>query len=262
MRLIVDWLNPVLAANMRLDQWVAPFGAFSNVRRTSRSIFSSPISRGAPGRGSSPSPAMPSAMKRLRQRPTVKPVVCNFAATAALLDPLAHARTILARNDADLELRDCRAIRSNSTRCTGFTTSSCFFGRPRRVSIPQLKTKLRYIQYIYDSGTRNLGVALVLRYGGRMNRLRLMVMVEYFANSPTCAFGDFACALGGANADVFAGNGSAFADIASGVEWAKCDKVARTFPNTLGRRSSSLGGAFADVSCAFPDVATWAAFMG
>ena len=95
-----------------------------------------------------------------------------------------------------------------------------------------------------------------------MNRLRLMVMVEYFANSPTCAFGDFACALGGANADVFAGNGSAFADIASGVEWVKCDKVARTFPNTLGRRSSSLGGAFADVSCAFPDVATWAAFMG
>jgi len=46
MRLIVDWLNPVLAASMRLDQWVAPFGVFSRVNRTTRSIFSSPISRG------------------------------------------------------------------------------------------------------------------------------------------------------------------------------------------------------------------------
>src|SRR6201998_3150494 len=120
--LTVDWLNPVLAANIRLDQWVAPFGVVSNVSRTSRSIFSSPISRGAPGRGSSPSPATPSAMKRLRQRPTVKPVVCKFAATPALLAPLAQARTIRARNAADLKLRDCRAIRSNSTRCAGLTT--------------------------------------------------------------------------------------------------------------------------------------------
>jgi hypothetical protein len=89
-----------------------------------------------------------------------------------------------------------------------------------------------------------------------------MVMVEYFANSPTCALGDFACALGGSDADVFAGDGSAFGDIASGVDWVKCDKVARTFPNTLGRRSSALGGSFADVSGTLTDVATWAALMG
>ena len=89
-----------------------------------------------------------------------------------------------------------------------------------------------------------------------------MVMVEYFANSPTCALGDFACALGGADADVFAGDGSAFADIASGVDWVKCDQVARTFSNTLGRRSSALGGSFADVSGTLTDVATWAALMG
>jgi hypothetical protein len=75
MRLMVDWLNPVLAASMRLDQCVAPLGAFSSVSRTTCSTFSSPISCGAPGRASSPSPPTPSAMKRLRQRPTVKPVV-------------------------------------------------------------------------------------------------------------------------------------------------------------------------------------------
>jgi hypothetical protein len=88
-----------------------------------------------------------------------------------------------------------------------------------------------------------------------------MVMVEYFANSPTCTLGNFACALGGADSDVLAGNGSAFADIASGVEWVKCDKIACTLPNTLGRRSGTLGGSFADVPGASTDVATWAALL-
>ncbi len=92
--------------------------------------------------------------------------------------------------------------------------------------------------------------------------LRLMVMVEYFANTPTGALGDFACAFDGADADVLARDGSAFADIASGVEWVKCDKVACTFSNTLGRRSSTLGGSFADGSSASPDIATGTAMMG
>ena len=34
MRLMVDWLNPVLAASMRLDQCVAPLGVYSRVSRT------------------------------------------------------------------------------------------------------------------------------------------------------------------------------------------------------------------------------------
>jgi hypothetical protein len=88
-----------------------------------------------------------------------------------------------------------------------------------------------------------------------------VVMMEYVANSPTCALGDFACALCCANADVFARDGSAFGDIASGVEWVECDEVTRTFPNTLGRCSSTLGGSFADVSGAPADVATGAALM-
>lgn len=110
--------------------------------------------------------------------------------------------------------------------------------------------------------TGNLGVALVLWFGGSRGCLRLMVMPEYFSNSPACALGDFACALGRTHADVLAGDSSAFADIASGVEWVKCDKVARTFPNTLGRRSSALGGSFADVTGAPSDLATGAALMG
>jgi hypothetical protein len=89
-----------------------------------------------------------------------------------------------------------------------------------------------------------------------------MVMVEYFANTPTCALGDFACTLGGCDADVLAGDGCTLGDTASGVEWVKCDKVNCTFPNTLCRRSSALSGSFADVSGAPTDVATGATLPG
>jgi hypothetical protein len=97
-----------------------------------------------------------------------------------------------------------------------------------------------------------LGAALVLWLGGSRGPLRLMGMVEYFANSPTCALGDFACTFGGSNANVLAGDCSAFADIAGRVEWVKCDKVACTLPNTLGRRTGALRGSFADVSRPLP----------
>jgi hypothetical protein len=89
-----------------------------------------------------------------------------------------------------------------------------------------------------------------------------MVMVEQFANSPPSALRDFACALDGADADVLAGHGRTLADIASGVERMKRDKIARTLPNPLGRRPSALGRPFADVSSAPADVSARAALLG
>jgi hypothetical protein len=89
-----------------------------------------------------------------------------------------------------------------------------------------------------------------------------MVMMEYFANTPACAPGDFACALRCADTDVLASVGSAFGDIAGGVGGVKSDQIARAFPNTLSRRSSTLRGSFADVSGASAHVATGAALMG
>lgn len=89
-----------------------------------------------------------------------------------------------------------------------------------------------------------------------------MMMVEQFANSPPRALGDFACALDSADADVLAGHGCTLANIARGVKRVKRDKVARTFPNALGRRSSALGRSFADVSSAPANVATGAGWMG
>jgi hypothetical protein len=88
-----------------------------------------------------------------------------------------------------------------------------------------------------------------------------MVMVEYFANSPTGALGDFARALGGADADVLAGDSCTLADIARGIDGMKCNKVGRTFPDPLGRRTSALGSSFADVSGATADLTPGAALM-
>jgi hypothetical protein len=89
-----------------------------------------------------------------------------------------------------------------------------------------------------------------------------MVMVKYPTNPPAGSLGDFACSLGSANADVFAGNGRALSDIACGVYGVKGDKITRTFPDSLGCGSGSLGGSFADVSCAAANVATGAALLG
>ncbi len=126
MRRMVDWLRPVLAASMRLDQCVTPFGVFSSVSRTTCATLSSPISRGAPGRGSSPRLAIPSAMNRFLQKPTVKPVVCSFLATAALLRSPAQLRMIRARKPTARLLRICEARRDSLLRCSSLTISSCF----------------------------------------------------------------------------------------------------------------------------------------
>ena len=103
---------------------------------------------------------------------------------------------------------------------------------------------------------------LVFSFGGRRARLPLMVVVEDLANTSTCALGDFACALGGPDADILSGDRCTFAHITSRVEWVKSDKVARTLPDTLGGGSSALGGSLADVSGTPANVATGAALPG
>jgi hypothetical protein len=81
--------------------------------------------------------------------------------------------------------------------------------------------------------TKNTGAALVLWFGGCRVHLLLKAMMEYLANTTACALGNFARALGHADADVLPGDGAAFGDIAGGIEWVKRDKVAHTFPNAL-----------------------------
>jgi hypothetical protein len=105
-------------------------------------------------------------------------------------------------------------------------------------------------------------LGITLAFGGIPSHLCPMMMVEEFANSPPRALGDFSCALRGADANVLASHACALADIACGIEWVKRGKIACTFPNTLGRRSSALGRSFADISGTPANVSARAGWMG
>jgi hypothetical protein len=94
MRRIVEADSPVWAASERVDQWVASRGLSSRVAMITRSMSASVTVRGAPGRGSSRSPATPSSTKRRRRLPTVWGVTPTRSATARLLRPSLEISTI------------------------------------------------------------------------------------------------------------------------------------------------------------------------
>jgi hypothetical protein len=87
-------------------------------------------------------------------------------------------------------------------------------------------------------------------------------MVEYPADTPACSFGNFAGSLGSANAYVLTGDSCTFSNIAGGVERVQRNQIARTFPDTLGRRTSALGSPFANVSSTAAYVTAGAALLG
>jgi len=90
----------------------------------------------------------------------------------------------------------------------------------------------------------------------------VMAVVEDFADAATCALGDFACAFGGADADVLAGDGCAFADVACGVDGVEGDEIAGAFADSLGCGSGSFGGALPDVASPAANVTAGAAGLG
>ena len=90
MRLTVAALIPHALAIERVLQCVASAGIVSKVCTTTRSTSSSPIVRGAPGRGSSSKPSQPARRNRRRHLPTVPRVVPSSPATSR--SPLAGGR--------------------------------------------------------------------------------------------------------------------------------------------------------------------------
>jgi len=90
----------------------------------------------------------------------------------------------------------------------------------------------------------------------------VVTVVEDFADAATCALGDFACALGGADADVLARDACTLADVAGGVDGVEGDEIAGAFADALGCLSGSLGGALADVARSAADVTAGAARLG
>ncbi len=106
----------------RVDQCVASRGRVSRVRVSIRSTATSLIYRGAPGRGSSSSPARRCARKRLRHLPTVCIVAGSWRATAVLLKPSAQASTMRQRSakacaELGLRLQRSRVSLSSQVSC-------------------------------------------------------------------------------------------------------------------------------------------------
>src|SRR6266436_72354 len=113
MRCTVEIDKPEALAIERVLQWVAAAGIVSNVVVTTSAIFSSPILRGAPGRGSSARPSSRLAANRLRQVATVTRVTPSRSAIARLVAPSAASSTIAARiaSARDIFRRRVRAAR-------------------------------------------------------------------------------------------------------------------------------------------------------
>jgi hypothetical protein len=89
-----------------------------------------------------------------------------------------------------------------------------------------------------------------------------MAVVEDFSDAATCSLGDFACAFRGTDADVLAGDGCAFADVAGGVDRVEGDEIAGTFADALGCGPGSFGGAFADIAGSAANITAGAAGLG
>src|SRR5216683_537814 len=89
--------------------------------------------------------------KTIPPHPHGEPVVRSLAATAALLSPLAHSRTMRARKASDRELRGCCSNCRKVIFCSGLTTSSRFLGRPRGFDMIHDNPSSLFMQSIYDS---------------------------------------------------------------------------------------------------------------
>src|SRR6185437_674428 len=91
------WRQPTALAIERKLQWVASRGVVSSVRRTISATSSSPIWRGAPGRGSSKRPSRRRSAKRRRHLPTVLGDAPRRVQMSLFSTPSAASKTIRAR---------------------------------------------------------------------------------------------------------------------------------------------------------------------
>ena len=119
MRCTVETDTPVALAIERVLQCVAAAGMVSSVVVTTSAIFSSPIWRGAPGRGASTRPSRRFAANRLRHIATVTRVIPSRSAITRLVMPSAASSTISAR------IASARAIfRRRARACSSLRSAS------------------------------------------------------------------------------------------------------------------------------------------
>src|SRR3984957_10571619 len=97
MRWMVEGANPTARAIERRLQCVASRGVVSSVRRIVSATSSSPIRRGAPGRGSSRRPSIRRSANRRRHLPTVLGAASTRRLMSLFSAPSAAKRTMRAR---------------------------------------------------------------------------------------------------------------------------------------------------------------------
>lgn len=132
MRTMAFWLRPLASDMVRVLQCVACLGRFSKVRVMTSSTLASVSLRGWPERGRSPKAPKPPVRKRSRQVPTVCPVTPSRAATAWLLRPAAHSRTMRARCAVRGSVLGRRASRRSWLVSSSLKTTGSI-GRPVRI---------------------------------------------------------------------------------------------------------------------------------
>ena len=132
MRSTVEMDTPDVLAIERVLQCVAAAGIVSSVFVTTSAIFSSPILRGAPQRGSSSRPSKRFLTNRFRHSPAVSRERPSVAAIAQLFMPSAANSTISARTASPRAIFRRRARISNSLR--SLSPRMIFTAGPRAIS--------------------------------------------------------------------------------------------------------------------------------
>ena len=122
MRCTVEMDTPDILAIERVLQCVASDGIVSSVLVTTWAIFSSPILRGAPQRGSSSRPLKRFLANRFRHSPTVSRETPSSSAIALLFMPSAANITIWARTASARAIFRRRTRISNSPRSLSLST--------------------------------------------------------------------------------------------------------------------------------------------
>lgn len=115
-----------------VHQCVASTGIASSVLVATSAIFSSPILRGAPHRGSSSSPAKRFWANRFRYSPAVSKEMLNSSSIAQLFSPSAVNSTIWARTASARAIFRRRPGISNSLR--SLSLSTIFTTAPRVIA--------------------------------------------------------------------------------------------------------------------------------
>ena len=141
MRCTVEMDKPDALAIERVLQCVASDGIVSSVLVTTSSIFSSPILRGAPQRGSSSRPSKRLLANRFRHSPTVSRETPSSPAIALLFMPSAANITICARAASARAIFRRRTRSSNSLR--SLSLSTIFTAGPRAISASEASNRQR-----------------------------------------------------------------------------------------------------------------------